>query len=39
MGGRIFPDREGRPRDRALFDLAIDSKLRGCNLVKTRSAI
>lgn len=23
-------------RDRALFDLAIDSKLRGCDLVKIR---
>ena len=31
---RIFLDREGRLRDRALFDLAIDSKLRGCDLVK-----
>jgi hypothetical protein len=27
---RFFLDREGRMRDRALFDLAIDSKLRGC---------
>lgn len=27
-------DREHRLRDRALFDLAIDSKLRGCDLVK-----
>lgn len=26
---RFFLDREGRMRDRALFDLAIDSKLRG----------
>lgn len=26
---RFFLDREGRLRDRALFDLAIDSKLRG----------
>ena len=25
---------EGRVRDRAMFDLAIDSKLRGCDLVK-----
>lgn len=33
---RCFLDREGRMRDRALFDLAIDSKLRGCDLVKTR---
>jgi hypothetical protein len=27
---RFFLDREGRVRDRALFDLAIDSKLRRC---------
>lgn len=33
---RFFLDREGRMRDRALFDLAIDSKLRGCDLVKMR---
>lgn len=31
---RFFLDREGRMRDRALFDLAIDSKLRDCDLVK-----
>ena len=31
---RFYLDRERRPRDRALFDLAIDSKLRGCDLVK-----
>ncbi|NKL03073.1 hypothetical protein GFM02_33835 [Rhizobium leguminosarum bv. viciae] len=30
---RFFLDREGRMRDRALFDLAIDSKLRSCDLV------
>jgi integrase len=30
LGGR------SNPRDRALFDLAIDSKLRGCDLVKLR---
>lgn len=30
---RFFLDREKRIRDRALFDLAIDSKLRGCDLV------
>jgi site-specific recombinase XerC len=30
---RFFLDRERRVRDRALFDLAIDSKLRGCDLV------
>ncbi|MFD1940706.1 tyrosine-type recombinase/integrase [Paradevosia shaoguanensis] len=33
---RFFLDREGRMRDRALFDLAIDSKLRGCDLVKLK---
>lgn len=33
---RFHLDREGRLRDRALFDLAIDSKLRGCNLVKIK---
>lgn len=33
---RFFLDSEGRMRDRALFDLAIDSKLRGCDLVKLR---
>ena len=33
---RFWLDHERRPRDRALFDLAIDSKLRGCDLVKVR---
>lgn len=33
---RFFLDREGRMRDRALFDRAIDSKLRGCDLVKMK---
>jgi integrase len=33
---RFFLDRERRIRDRSLFDLAIDSKLRGCDLVKIR---
>lgn len=33
---RFFLDREGRMRDRALFDLAIDGKLRGCDLVKIK---
>ncbi|WP_374552373.1 tyrosine-type recombinase/integrase [Sphingobium yanoikuyae] len=33
---RFFLDQHGRVRDRALFDLAIDSKLRGCDLVKIR---
>jgi hypothetical protein len=34
---RFFLDREERVRDRALFDLAIDSKLRGCDLVKIKT--
>jgi integrase len=29
-------DRECRLRDRALFDLAIDSKLRGCDVVRVK---
>lgn len=33
---RFFLEREGRLRDRALFDLAIDSKLRGCDLVRIK---
>jgi len=33
---RFLLDREGRMRDRALFDLAIDSKLRGCDLVNIK---
>lgn len=33
---RFFLDRENRLRDRTLFDLAIDSKLRGCDLVKLK---
>jgi integrase len=33
---RFFLDREGRMRDRALFDVAIDSKLRGCDLVQIK---
>lgn len=33
---RFFLDRERRMRDRALLDLAIDSKLRGCDLVKIK---
>lgn len=33
---RFFLDREERVRDRALFDLATDSKLRGCDLVKIK---
>lgn len=35
---RFWLDQERRLRDRALFDLAIDSKLRGCDLVKIRTA-
>ncbi len=33
---RFWLDHEERLRDRALFDLAIDSKLRGCDIVKIR---
>ena len=33
---RFLLDREKRVRDRALFDLAIDSKLRGCDIVKIK---
>jgi integrase len=33
---RFWLDREQRLRDRALFDLAIDSKLRGCDVVKVK---
>ncbi|MCC6480931.1 MAG: tyrosine-type recombinase/integrase [Sphingomonadaceae bacterium] len=33
---RFYLDEHKRLRDRALFDLAIDSKLRGCDLVKMR---
>ena len=33
---RFWLDRERRLRDRALFDLAIDSKLRGCDVIKIR---
>ena len=33
---RFWLDPEGRLRDRALFDLAIDSKLRGCDVVKVK---
>ena len=34
---RFLLDREGRIRDRALFNLAINSKLRGCDLVKIKT--
>ena len=33
---RFFLDEHRRLRDRALFDLAIDSKLRGCDVVKVK---
>jgi len=33
---RFWLDHRQRIRDRALFDLAIDSKLRGCDLVKIK---
>lgn len=33
---RFWLEQEHRLRDRALFDLAIDSKLRGCDLIKIR---
>jgi hypothetical protein len=35
---RFFLDEHRRLRDRALFDLAIDSKLRGCDFVKMKIA-
>ena len=31
---RLSLDRESRLRDQVLFDLAIDSNLRGCDLVR-----
>ena len=33
---RFWLDHQQRPRDRAMFDLAIDSKLRGCDVVKIK---
>ena len=33
---RFWLDREQRVRDRAMFDLAIDSKLRGCDIVEVK---
>ena len=33
---RFWLDGEHRVRDRAMFDLAIDSKLRGCDIVKLK---
>src|ERR1700722_10160026 len=35
-GIRFWLERERRLRDRAMFDLAIDSKLRGCDIVKIK---
>ena len=35
---RCWLDRQCRLRDRAMFDLAIDSKLRGCDVVKIKSS-
>jgi len=35
---RFWLDQNRRLRDRALFDFAIDSKLRGCDVVKVRIA-
>jgi hypothetical protein len=36
LGYTLFLDREGGLHDRALFDLATDSKLRGCDLAKIK---
>ena len=33
LGHPFWPDHQGRLRDRAMFDLAIDSKMRGCDVV------
>ena len=33
---RFFLDEHRRLRDRSLFDLAIDSKFRGCDIVKMK---
>lgn len=33
---RFYLNQRRRLRDRALFDLAIDSKLRGCDLVQMK---
>jgi integrase len=33
---RLYLQREQRVRDLAMFDLAIDSKLRGCDLVRLK---
>lgn len=34
--GRFHLEHEKRTRDRALFDIAMDGKLRGCDVVKLR---
>ena len=34
---RFYLNQRRRLRDRALFDLAIDSKLRGCDLVRMKT--
>jgi len=31
---RFFLEHEGRPRDRAMLDLAIDSELRSCDVIR-----
>jgi hypothetical protein len=36
MGDPVLSRPRAAIRDRALFDLEIDSKLRGCDLVKTQ---
>lgn len=36
LGNQILSQSAARLRDRALFDLAIDSKLRGCDLVQMK---
>ena len=33
---RFYLDQHQRLRDRALFDLAVDSKLRGCDVVRIK---
>ena len=34
---RFWLDHQGRLRDRVMLDLAIDSKLRGCDVAKMRT--
>lgn len=36
LGIRIRLELEGKTRDLALFNMALDSKLRGCDLVKLK---